>query len=185
MNATQVVTAICSLISLAGIWTILFWLYRDYRTDQFRQAMFTLRDELFDAAADRKIEFDHPAYCLLRKVMNGFIRFGHRFTLLQALLMVITTSTESLNGEDSFHVRWEGAVRDLDKETLSILAGVRMKMNILVLRHAVLGSPFLLVSVIAPVAGWFAIKFCLAAVLRVLRTPLDGLDSVALEEGTI
>jgi hypothetical protein len=185
MNATQIVTAICSLISLAGLWIILFWLYRGYRTDQFRQATFALRDELFDAASDRKIDFSHPAYCLLRSTMNGFIRFGHRFTLLQVLLMVGTRSPESPNEDDSFSVRWERAVRDLDQETLLMLTRVRLKMNILVLRHVVLSSPFLVVSIIAPVAGWFAIKFCLSAVLRVLRTPLDDLDSVALAEGTI
>src|SRR5688572_24898474 len=81
--------ALLSLTYLVGIWILLFWLYRDYRIDSFRQSMFRLRDRLFDEAALGRIDFAHPAYGSLRITMNGFIRSGHRSSLLHCLAFVI------------------------------------------------------------------------------------------------
>ena len=72
----KTLTALTSTISLFGILYLLLWRYRAYRVDLFRHKMFKLRDELFDDAADGNIDFNSPAYQLLRTTMNGFIRFG-------------------------------------------------------------------------------------------------------------
>jgi hypothetical protein len=38
---------------------------------------------MFDYAADGNISFNDPAYALLRKSMNGFIRYAHTLTFFR------------------------------------------------------------------------------------------------------
>ena len=49
-------------------------MYRRTRTDQYREDLFTLRDELFDYMWQNNIPFDLPAYRLMRQALNGAIR---------------------------------------------------------------------------------------------------------------
>jgi hypothetical protein len=75
---TKVFTVLTSLISILGLVYLIFWVYRGYKVDSFRQKMFYLRNELFDDAARGEIDFSHPSYQILRTTMNGFIRFAHK-----------------------------------------------------------------------------------------------------------
>jgi hypothetical protein len=185
MSEMSLTTALASLVSIAGLWILLFWLYRDLCVDKFRQDMFTLRDELFDAARAGAIGFDHPAYGLLRRTMNGFIRFAHRFTLLQALLMVaIARDADQANENiESFPAQWNDATRDVSLETSQILTRYRFRMNVLVVRYVLVSSPILLLTVVVPVIGWISLQFCMTQLLHALKSPLDGLDSAAMAEG--
>ena len=81
------ITVLSSLISLTGIWCLLFILYRDYRADSLRQDLFEIRDELFDQAASGLVDFDEPAYDMLRETLNGNIRFAHRLSLLRVVFI--------------------------------------------------------------------------------------------------
>jgi hypothetical protein len=183
MSLSNVAVALTSLVSIAGLWILLFWLYRDYCVDKFRQDMFALRDELFDAAANGQLAFDSTAYGVLRRTMNGFIRFAHRFTLLQALLLVGIARDGIEHGADSFAARWDRATRDLSPAANEIVLRYRMRMNVLVLKYVLLSSPILLLTVVIPLVGWIALRLCLTELLRILRSPLDGLDSAAMAEG--
>ena len=184
MTANEVTTALSSLFSIAGIWWILFWLYRDYAVDQFRQDMVALRDELFDAAMGKSIEFSHPAYGLLRSTMNGFIRFGHRFTLTNALVIAFVGRGHIDEEEErSFPARWRKATSEISPETRLLLDRYRLRMHVLVLSHMLRSSPILVASVVVPLLAKVAVEHFLTEVLRVLRSPLDGIDSAALVEG--
>lgn len=184
MSTFEMTAALPSLLSLAGIWILLFWLYRDYCVDKFRQDMFAIRDELFDAARSGQLRFDHPAYGVLRSTMNGFIRFAHRFTLLQALLMVaIAKESIELETSDSFPIRWKTAIADLDGEALKLMTRYRLRMNLLVIRYVLVSSPILLLTLVVPLAGWLALRLWMSQLLNALRAPLDGLDSAAMAEG--
>jgi hypothetical protein len=83
LQAAQVLQT-CA-VGILGI-TVLCKILPMLRLDCFRQKMFSVRDELFDYAADGNISFDDPAYILLRRQMNGMIRFGHRLTLFRGLV---------------------------------------------------------------------------------------------------
>lgn len=184
MTSGDVTIALSSLLSITGIWLLLFWLYRDYCVDKFRQEMFALRDELFDLGRAGTVSYSHPAYGLLRSTMNGFIRFGHRFTLLHALaITLIARERVDEKAEDSFPARWEKSTRDLSPEALEVLRRYRMRMHVLVLKHVLRSSPILVASIVAPLAGWVALRLCLGELLRIFRSPLDGIDSAALAEG--
>jgi hypothetical protein len=177
-------TELASLISIAGVWLILFWLYRDYCVDRFRQDMFALRDELFDAAADGGISFNHPAYGLLRNTMNGFIRFAHRFTLLQALMMITIAKESVAQGtEESFPARWQSTTQDLPDGTVKSLAHFRFRMNVLVVKYVLVSSPIVLLTILLPLIGWITVRLCLTQLVSALKSPLDGLDSAAMAEG--
>lgn len=69
-----------SIICIAVLMPLLLKLWSGARLDSFRQKMFVVRDELFDYAASGKIEFNDPAYRLLRQSMNGHIRYAHQLT---------------------------------------------------------------------------------------------------------
>jgi hypothetical protein len=183
MSEMTMTTALASLVSIAGLWILLFWLYRDYCVDKFRQDMFALRDELFDAARDGAVDFQHPAYGILRHTMNGFIRFAHRFTLLEALLMVAITKEGEEENIDSFPTRWRQATQALPSETSELLFRYRMRMNMLVLRYLVVSSPIIVLTIVLPILGWLILRLCMTQLLNILRTPLDGLDSAAMAEG--
>ena len=105
----HIVTALASVVSLAGIWLILFWLYRDYCVDRFRQELFALRDDLFDEAESGLVAFEHPAYGMLRSTMNGFIRFGHRLGLIQLIAGAVIVESDDYKRiyRRSFADRWE------------------------------------------------------------------------------
>jgi len=177
-------TILASLVSILGLWCLLFWLYRDYCVDRFRQKMFALRDDLFDAAAGGLFPFDHPAYGLLRSTMNGFIRFGHRLTLLQVVLFTLSSVQEVKQaGNDEFSETWEKALKSLTPEQARAIKEFEARMHLSVFEHLVIGSPILVVTIVVPLLGWLAARFCLAWVLKSLSDPFGRLDSAAMAYG--
>src|SRR5262245_46489095 len=86
MKVDPQIIVLLSLGSLLLLWVGVFWLYRDYALDRFRQRVFALRDEMFDDARKGVISFDDHAYGMLRTMMNGAIRFAHLLTIAQLLV---------------------------------------------------------------------------------------------------
>jgi hypothetical protein len=122
---------------------IVFWLYRSYRIDRFRHEVFVLRDKLFDAAADGLISFDHPAYRLLRTLMNGHLRFAHKLTLRQPVILFLFDKmrgpipSKGIAFEDDY----EQAIRDLDADTVANLNKYKARLEILALQHVFFSVP--------------------------------------------
>jgi hypothetical protein len=73
-------------IGVSLIWAIFYLSIRGYLLDQLRQALFAIRDDLFDFATDGGIAFDHPAYRELRDDLNSIIRFAHKISVFRLLL---------------------------------------------------------------------------------------------------
>lgn len=171
-----------TLVSLTGLYVLLFWLYRDLCVDAFRQKMFELRDSLFDEAEAGMIPFDHPAYGVLRSTMNGFIRFAHRLSLLQ----LIIASLVALRGEDpqpSFAERWEKAADNLRVEQRERMDFYLLRMNYLAVSYVVLGSPILLVTVVTPLFFVFLGKRLFKQTLSGMRGLFEEVDSTAFAYG--
>src|ERR1700682_1355645 len=82
--------ALKSIIGLFALWLFVYYLWRDYRLDAFRDDVFARRDQIFVFAAKGNIKFDHPAYTILRNRMNVLLRYGHAFTLTRLLLIRIS-----------------------------------------------------------------------------------------------
>lgn len=135
------VNMVVSLFSLMSLFIIVFWLYRDYRVDAFRQQMFVIRDEFFDASLKSGISFTSPAYGLTRSTMNGFIRFGHRMGLLQtvACVLMVRKKIDQLGG--TYSAKLEKAMGDLSKEQQEIIKDYNLRMNMCFMKHIFLSSP--------------------------------------------
>ncbi len=169
--------AIGTLVSCFGLWW-LFTLYRDYRVDRFREEMFALRGHLFDEAANGLIDFGHPAYKTLRNTMNGFIRFGHRLSLLEFVLTPITVDVE-----DGFVQEWQKSSSGLSPEVRSKLERFRDKMNFIAIKHISLNSTLVIATMIFPVILWLFARRVLEPLVQKLKPAVNRIDTAALVHG--
>ena len=151
---------------LVVLWVSLFWLFRDYRIDVFRQNMFALRDELFDFASEGKIAFDHPAYRSLRAACNGYIRFGHRVSFITATLFYwsLTESERKWLSENGPDTSWDKITQDLSGPIVRALDSFRHRTMEIVAAQLVLGSPVMILLVATIIPG---ILLAVAVVLGV------------------
>jgi hypothetical protein len=168
--------SLTSIASIAGLWVLLFWLYREYRIDKFRSDVFALRDSFFDASAAGLIDFKHPAYGLLRGLMNGFIRSAHRLSLLQMLVLHVFVRTPPVV---PFKDRWNEAVSPLTAETRGEIEAYRKKLNLMAIEHLVLISPVLVETVVLPVGCAFLAGEYISGLMKALRRPIEELDMMA------
>ena len=171
-------TAIATGLSLAALWIVGFFLYRSYRVDMFRQNMFALRDELFDLARNGAIQFNHPAYCTLRTLCNGYIRFGHRLNISGAVLMAVGTTPaerEWLKTQD-LDERLKRFVGDIDPQTARDLFALKERMHSQVGSQLIFGSPVLVATVVPAVLFaaiiWFQVEL-VKTLWRRFGEPLD------------
>jgi hypothetical protein len=165
MDAKGLALVFQSCVCLALIVFVLFKYWSEARLDSFRQNMFSLRDELFDFAADGNISFEDPAYRLLRQSMNGTIRYAHQLTFFRVCITMFEISLATHFPRSNWSENWEKAVESQCND------GVRKKLTefhersmLLVAHRLVLGSPLLIALVIGSVPvlllrmGWLNLK---------------------------
>jgi hypothetical protein len=130
--------AIRSTLALFALWIAVYYLWRDFRNDSFREDIFSIRDQMFLYAAQGNISFNHPAYTALRNRMNGLLRHGHEFTLTRMILILLThgdTKNEAV-------ARWEATVEDLPADTQSKIREFNVNVAVYVLQHVIFFSFF-------------------------------------------
>jgi hypothetical protein len=157
--------AIFSVFSLACLW-LAYWLYQRYAVDCLRQRLFEQRDRLFLFAMEGGVPFDHDAYRLLRRQMNGLIRFAHRIRLELVLAHKVRESIfgrAKLPDVSEFEAEFERAVGSLPRATQEALRGYRMAALILIAVHLARTSVLVFTS---------ALLWVLFTKLRSLRTPV-------------
>lgn len=144
MSETQL-SVVLQFSVVAFLWTILiFKVIPDARLDWFRQKMFSIRDEMFDYAADGNIAFDHPAYMMLRHQMNGFIRYGHQLTVFRCLMTVATRKIEGDTLNTSWHSEWQKSLDSLrSDEVRKTLMDFYQRSMWLAVKRLLFGSPLL------------------------------------------
>lgn len=120
-----------SLVSIFGLAYLIFWRYRLLCMDSFRQGLFELRDELFDYAATGHIAFDDPAYGMLRKIINGYIRFAHQATAWHGLIFLVMLSKEDREFIESrsFDKEWAKALAKLTPEVRQEVERIRARLD--------------------------------------------------------
>ena len=176
------ITVLSSLISLTGIWCLLFILYRDYRADSLRQDLFEIRDELFDQAASGLVDFDEPAYDMLRETLNGNIRFAHRLSLLRVVFIAAVpgVATASRRSGKEFESKWQSHVDNVSLEAKEELIAFQNRMHVVTLKHLLWSSPLLTATIVYSVFVWVFVHFCSMQLVRFFYTPLIMLDSAAV-----
>lgn len=152
--------------SALALFALIFLVWRtDLRTDQFRQRMFAIRDELFDYAASGAVAFEDPAYQLLRNFMNGFIRYAHRLTFFQLILTIFRWNITEQVHPLTWHSRWLKSLEPLPEETRTAMGAFHGRAMDVVARHIVGGS---LIMVL--VLTCFLVKALIAGAWTSVRT---------------
>jgi hypothetical protein len=128
-----------SVIELAALWYFVFYLWRDYRLDSFREHLFSIRDRMFLYAAEGNIGFDHPAYTNTRARGNSLIRHGHQLTLTRFIVVVRTQPTLD---ERNAREQWDRMTDDLSTDVKWKMQEFRLCMSVAALQHMVYSSFF-------------------------------------------
>lgn len=178
----NVETVISSCLSLAGIWFLLFWLYKDFCVDYFREQLFAVRDGMFHAAVNGEISFDDKMYGLVRFTINGFIRFGHELDLVSflAIFLIGRPKYEYSNG---FAEKMKEAKTELTPEKLRKYEECMGRVNIVVVRHVLVSAPILAITILVPIATFVLSSFCGKQILSLLKIPFARADAVAYVAG--
>jgi hypothetical protein len=132
-----------SLVALSWLFLV-FKILPYVRLDGFRQNMFAIRDELFDYAADGNISFDQPAYVMLRRQMNGFIRYGHQLTVFRCLTTVAIHKVSGRPTNTEWYSEWQTALASVeDAQVREKLEYFHKKGMMLAVKRLLFGSPLL------------------------------------------
>jgi hypothetical protein len=111
------------VLVLLGIAAFIWYIgWRRYRLDLFRQRVFSLRDELFDIAADGNIPFGDHAYSGLRRHLNNMIRFGHRLNSSQVVALTLFAGEIPKEVDDPYR-KW--------RESVDLIEDVEVRKRIL------------------------------------------------------
>jgi len=111
-----------TLLTLCAIWWLFHFAYRQHCIDRTRQRLFAIRDNLFFESADRRV-LDHPAYKLTRQTLNGWIRFAHEVSLLEAIALVIAMRRASTRTRvDDFSTKRRKALDGLSPQDRELFA---------------------------------------------------------------
>lgn len=180
-NVSGVVQLLSLLLSSLGLIYLAFWGFRELRMDEFRQNVFRLRDELFDFAADGNIAFDHPAYKMLRSMMNGYIRFSHRGSLLHFVGLTLSTyfTNRSYFVSRSFDMELKEATASLDDETKAKLEEFREKTSLQLFQYLFLSSYTKMTIALLIVIGLLIVtlllrgKAVIIALKKLIKTHVD------------
>lgn len=152
MNAEIVLK---SVLGLAGLWFFLTYFWRGYRIDALRDELFFMRDKLFMYAAEGNLDFENPAYSILRERMNALIRYAHEFTLTKLLiaLVMIKRDKEYWQREQyPWIVKWQESVKQLPEQAQTVMNNFNESLTFAMLKHMVYRSFFryLVVRPLAP-----------------------------------
>ena len=88
----QFVTANLS-VGLAVLALVWFCMRRKTKIDEFREEIFTLRDELFDYMVAHELPFDLRAYRVMREDLNEFIRVAPAMTPTAFILVALLANS--------------------------------------------------------------------------------------------
>src|SRR5271155_490797 len=128
-----------SVIGLAALWYFVFYLWRDYRLDSFREHLFSIRDRMFMYAADGNIRFDHPAYTTARIRANQLIRYCHQLTLTR---FIIILATHPMPNTAVAVAEWEKLTADLPSDVRLKMLEFRLCISVASLQYLVYSSFF-------------------------------------------
>ncbi len=189
MEISTTVTVLSTLSSLLGLALLGFWAFRQFYIDEFRQNVFRLRDELFDYARVGNIAFDHPAYITLRSLMNGYIRFSERISLIHFLCVSLMTHLTNHEYPNKFSAEWERTTAPLDEETKAKLEEFRQRAS-LQLFHYLFISSFVKKAVVIAIGITFLLiaallkgRVVIAYLKKKLARP-NGVDALAYDYTT-
>lgn len=177
LNWTPPMYTLVSLAALAGLWVMLVKVIPSIVIESFRNNVFGIRNELFDRALSGEIAFDHPAYVMMRSLLNGHLRFAHNLSFMEIGVFYRVYGNDPAANEA--RERFISALASCTKEQREFMSEYMDRLGMLIVGRLVAGS-WMMVLLVAPV---IVAMLAQRPLLRLLRKPLDSLNSAALEEG--
>jgi len=178
MMTVTIILALKSALGLLFIWLFVFFLWKDYCLDAFREDAFELRDELFLYAADGNVGFDNSAYKMLRQRINVSLRYAHAFTLARFVLAIVILS--GVRNPES--AAWEEALASLPCDVQKRLTQYRNTFVLTVLNYITLRSFFLYIVVLLAMLFRGFKELAKRYILPKVVVGVERLESEALEE---
>lgn len=90
------------VVSITGIFVVWQLGLKKLRLDDFRDALFVVRDRLYELAQSDQIDCDSGAYRAVELFINSLIRYAHRFTFMSFIMsMWDYDSDKAFEGGDS------------------------------------------------------------------------------------
>jgi len=126
------------------VWWLFFVAKQNYCLDLTRQKLFNIRDKLFDAAANREIPFDEPAYGMTRTTLNGMIRFTHQVNI-PFLAVIFLTHKYVYKGRRStdYRQQFDAAMKHLPIKQKQLLLKALADAHLTIINYVMSTSPIL------------------------------------------
>lgn len=136
-------TAILSLISLAAIWILVSFLWKDLAIDTMRDELFSLRRDLFIMGLENKdFSFDSEIYRAFEKNINNSIRFGHRIHFLGTIVFALKSAKYSKKLKSEFIQAYNKFMKKSKNTKLKDdLTKVKIKYDYIIAIYMVKTSP--------------------------------------------
>ncbi|MBI5164171.1 MAG: hypothetical protein HY985_09750 [Magnetospirillum sp.] len=145
-------TLALALLSLLALGALLYGPWQTFWEDWGRQRLFEVRDEIFDMAADKRMEFNNAQYITIRQSLNYAIRFMHQLTWLRILYIYLS---QRLFGVPFRASALEQAIDQIPERHLrSELEDKMVRVGRIMLYVVIMRSPLLvmLLAVLYPIA---------------------------------
>jgi hypothetical protein len=138
----QTLTEILLFLSVVlGLWWLYFYGYRQLVIDNTRQRLFFIRDRLFDQARDGHIDFNAPAYGMLRLTLNGMIQYAHDFSLVSWLSLRYAEKRFGAEAQGRrYGEAFATALKELQHDDRLIVEETMRDMHITIVKHVIYRS---------------------------------------------
>lgn len=178
------------IVNTTLFWVIIFvgywWFVRvNVRLSlaELRHQLFKVRGKLFDRGYELGIDFDSDAYGIARTTLNGLLRFAHKLSFPQILLMVLV-SKKYLGGEESsnYQKSLDTALEKLPAEQKELIKAVLHDANKAVLLYVVKTSlvlnvvliPMALIAILLQKTGELKQKIVKSSFAKDMNSILDA-----------
>lgn len=134
---------------LFTLWWLYFVEYKRYRLDLARRELFSVRNDLFEAAANGKLSFDSLAYGMTRRMLNGSIRFMHGFGFVRLATLILVDWAKPDVEAESYSKEFKKALSALTPEGRKEVQEALFRMHLIIISHVIHNS-LLLTVVLKP-----------------------------------
>lgn len=135
--------AMCALGCLFILWELGF---RLLFLEDFRDSLFVVRDRLYALAQQDLISCDSPEYRSVEILINGLIRFAHRFSFLMLVRARVLRSVEENSAADDFAMALINNINAVqDTRVRTELQNVVVETGVLLSKYIAKGSFCLIV----------------------------------------
>lgn len=129
--------------SIGGLWALWNLGIRRLLLDNFRDALFEERDRLYRLSQDGRIDCDSDAYRSVELLLNGLIRYAHRFTIAYLFLshMAAEKARKNNSSETSFSNELQSHIAKVKDESVrEELAGIVSRIGLLLPKYVAKSS---------------------------------------------